>query len=228
LDIQARILNDEKRFNEAYSVAQRAALRPGAEIGDLSRLGDVYEAMKRHDLAADAYGKAAALASAQNLKSELWPLLLLRANALEQSKRWPEAKQALEQALVIAPDQPLLLNFLGYAKLERGEDLDSSEAMIRKASALSPDDASITDSLGWAQFKRGKVADAIATLQRAAEKDPDQAEIQEHLGDALFTSGRRFEARFAWSAALVTAEDEVAARLKGKLASGLTPANAAP
>ncbi len=76
------------------------------------------------------------MATAQGLKTELWPLLLLRANALEQGKRWPEAKQALEQALVIAPEQPLLLNFLGYAKLERGEDLDSSEAMIRKASAL--------------------------------------------------------------------------------------------
>jgi tetratricopeptide (TPR) repeat protein len=227
-DIQARILNDQKRYNEAYSIAQAAASRPDADIADFSRLGDVYEAMKRHDLAADAYGKAAALATAQGLKTELWPLLLLRANALEESKRWPEAKQALEQALVIAPDQPLLLNFLGYAKLERGEDMDASEAMIRKASALSPDDASITDSLGWAQFKRGKVADAIATLQRAAEKDPDQAEIQEHLGDALFTSGRRFEARFAWSAALVTAEDEVVSRLKGKLASGLNPANAAP
>ena len=99
---------------------------------------------------------------------------------------------------------------------------------IRKASQLAPDDASITDSLGWAQFKRGKTDDAIGTLQRAAEKDPDQAEIQEHLGDALFKSGRRFEARFAWAASLVTAEDDVAARVKAKLASGLTPANAAP
>jgi len=100
--------------------------------------------------------------------------------------------------------------------------------MIRKASELAPDDASITDSLGWAQYKRGKIADAIATLQTAAEKDPDQAEIHEHLGDALFSSGRRFEARFAWNAALVTAEDKTAARVKAKLASGLTPANAAP
>ena len=97
--------------------------------------------------------------------------------------------------------------------------MDAAEAMIRKASELAPDDASITDSLGWAQFKRGKVAEAIATLQRAAEKDPDQAEIQEHLGDALFKSGRRYEARFAWNAALVTAEDEIAARVKAKLAS---------
>jgi Flp pilus assembly protein TadD len=100
--------------------------------------------------------------------------------------------------------------------------------MIKKASELAPEDASIIDSLGWAQFKRGKTAEAIATLQKAAEKDPDQAEIQEHLGDALYTSGRRYEARFAWNAALVTAEDEVVGRVKAKLASGLTPANAAP
>jgi len=58
--------------------------------------------------------------------------------------------------------------------------------------------------------------------------DPAQAEIQEHLGDALFTSGRRFEARFAWSAALATADDEETARLKSKIASGLTKATAAP
>jgi Flp pilus assembly protein TadD len=100
--------------------------------------------------------------------------------------------------------------------------------MIRKASQLAPDDASITDSLGWAEFKRGKVEAAIDTLERAAEKDPDQAEIQEHLGDALYKSGRRFEARFAWHAALVTAEDKIAERVKAKLASGLTVGNAAP
>ena len=112
--------------------------------------------------------------------------------------------------------------------LERGEDVDSAEAMIRKASQLAPDDASITDSLGWAQFKRGKVDEAIETLQRAAEKDPTQADIQEHLGDALYTSGRRFEARFAWQAALVSGEDKIAERVKTKLASGLNPGDAAP
>jgi len=100
--------------------------------------------------------------------------------------------------------------------------------MIRKASELAPDDASIIDSLGWAQFKRGKVADAITTLQGAAEKDPGQAEIQEHLGDALFKSGRKYEARFAWNAALVTAEDDIVARVKAKLSNGLNTANAAP
>jgi len=227
-DIQVRILTDEKRLDQAYALAWNAASAPGATIGDFSRLGDVLHSMKRNPESADAYGRAITLAKAQGLKDELWPLLLLQASALEEAKRWPEARAALQEGLTIAPEQPLLLNFLGYAKLERGEDVDAAEAMIRKASELSPEDASITDSLGWAQFKRGKVADAIETLQRAAEKDPDQAEIQEHLGDALFASGRRYEARFAWAASLVTAEDETAGRVKTKLAAGLTPANAAP
>jgi tetratricopeptide (TPR) repeat protein len=227
-DVQVRILNGDKRYNEAYAIAAAAVRDGNAGMNDYSRLGDVLENMGRHVEAADAFGRAATIATQQGLKTELWPLLLLRANALEQANRWSEAKAALQQGLTIAPDQPLLLNFMGYAKLERGEDMDSAEAMIRKASELSPDDASITDSLGWAQFKRGKTNEAIETLQRAAEKDPDQAEIQEHLGDALYKSGRHFEARFAWHAALVTAEDEIAARVKAKLASGLTEANAAP
>ena len=153
---------------------------------------------------------------------------MLKADSLEDAGRWPEAKQALQQALALQPDQPLLLNFIGYGQLERGENMDAAEAMIRKASELAPDDASITDSLGWAEFKRGKVDQAIGTLQKAAEKDPGQAEIQEHLGDALYKSGRRYEARYAWNAALVTAEDEIAARVKAKLAGGLNSANAAP
>jgi len=227
-DVEAKILSENKRFNEAYAIAAASAAAPGAGVSDFSRLGDVLEAMKRNNDAANAYTRAVALAHSQGLKADLWPLLLLQANALEQANRWPEAKQSLQEALTIAPEQPVLLNFLGYAKLERNEDPDSAEAMIRKASELAPDDASITDSLGWAEFKRGKIAEAIGTLQRAAEKDPDQAEIQEHLGDALFKSGRRFEARFAWQAGLVTAEDDVAGRLKAKLAAGLTPTNAAP
>jgi tetratricopeptide (TPR) repeat protein len=227
-DVQVRILTTDKRLGEAYAIAATAAKMPTAGMNDYSRLGDVLEAMDRHQEAADAYGRSIAMANARGLKDNLWPVMLLQANALEEANNWAQAQAVLQQALALAPDQPLLLNFMGYSQLERGENMDAAEAMIRKASELAPDDASITDSLGWAQFKRGKTDEAIETLQRAAEKDPDQAEIQEHLGDALYKSGRRFEARFAWHAALITAEDKVAARVKAKLASGLTTANAAP
>ena len=228
-DVQVRILTDHKRYNEAYALAAASANDPVAGVSAYSRLGDVLESMGRHGEAANAFGRAINLAKAQGLKSDdVWSMLLLQANALEEANRWPEAKAALQQGLALSPDQPLLLNFLGYAQLERGENMDAAEGMIRKASELAPDDASITDSLGWAQFKRGKVDEAIATLQQAAEKDPDQAEIQEHLGDALYKSGRRYEARFAWNAALVTAEEDIATRVKAKLTTGLTTANAAP
>lgn len=227
-DVEVRILTNAKRYDAAYAIAAAAVKQPGAGMNDFSRLGDVLEQMGRHTEAAAAYARSVAIATAQGEKDQLWSLLLLQASAYEQANRWPEAQASLQRGLALAPEQPLLLNFLGYAKLERGEDLDAAEAMIRKASELAPDDASITDSLGWALFKRGKVNEAIETLARAAEKDPDQAEIQEHLGDALYKSGRRFEARFAWHAALVTAEQDIAARVKAKLTSGLTTANAAP
>ena len=186
-------------------------------------LGD----MDRHVEAATAYGEAIAR-SKRGGSDSLWTLYLFRAASLEQAGRWTEAKADLESAMKLQPDNPLLLNFLGYGKLERGEDLDVAEAMIRKASALRPNDASITDSLGWALYKRGRLPEAIATLTRAAAGDPSQSEIHEHLGDALFSSGRRIEARFSWQAALITAKDKAKTRLEDKLETGLTPATAAP
>ncbi len=227
LDSEVRALSNAKRFDEALAVASRAVAGRGATSDDFARLGDVYSSMKRYNEAASAYSRAVALAPRAGT-ARVWPLLLLQASALESANRWPEAKAALGAAIGMAPDEPLILNFLGYAKLVHGEDAKSAEALIRRASALAPDDASITDSLGWALYKQGKVEEAIDVLQKAAVGDPAQAEIQEHLGDALFTSGRRFEARFAWSAALATADEEETARIRSKIESGLTKATAAP
>lgn len=227
LDSEVRILARAKRYPEALRLAQAATNARGSTGSDFARLGDIYSAMDRNNEAAAAYGQALARAD-HNDKEQMWPLLLLQASALESADRWPEAKAALGSAIAIAPDEPLILNFLGYAKLEHGEDLEAAEALIRKASELAPDDASITDSLGWALYKRGRLEEAIEMLQKAAIGDPAQAEIQEHLGDALYAAGRRFEARFAWRAALATAEDEAVARIKSKIDAGLSQATAAP
>lgn len=227
-DTQVRILSGEDRAGEALGIAAAAVREPGATYADWSRLGEVYSALDRYREAADSYTRAIALAGLGNRSVPMWTLYLLQASALKDAGDWPGARAVLERAVAMAPDQPLLLNFLGYAKLEKGEDMDAAEAMIRKASELSPDDASITDSLGWALFKRGKTDEAITVLLSAAEKDPNQAEIQEHLGDALYTSGRRYEARFAWRAGLLTADDKVGKRLQAKIDGGLTAANAAP
>lgn len=227
LDVETRILGDNSDYSRALSRAQAATQAAGAGPHDFTRLANVLGDMERHTEAAAAYGEAINRTE-RGANPELWTLHLLRAASLEQADRWVEAKAELETALKLEPDNALLLNFLGYGKLERGEDLDIAEAMIRKASALRPDDASITDSLGWALFKRGRVDEAIETLSRAAAGDPTQAEIHEHLGDALYSAGRRIEARFSWQAALITAEEQAKSRLERKMELGLNTANAAP
>ncbi|MDP9086333.1 MAG: hypothetical protein M3N02_06165 [Pseudomonadota bacterium] len=229
LDARARTLLKLHRNDEALQLARSAVAARGSDAGDFTRLGDVLEALDRHGESADAYLRAAALMPASGSGSaDAWTAYLLAGSALEDAGRWPEARFAIEKGLKLAPDNPLLLNFLGYARLTHGEDIDSAEAMIRKASMLRPADASITDSLGWALYKRGKLQEAISTLQKAAAGDPAQSEIGEHLGDALYTAGRRYEARFAWRAALVTADAKPAARIQAKIEQGLAPSTAAP
>ena len=226
-DAEVRILTGMGNRDEALARARAfAAATPNADA--YSRLGAALIEREAFGEAAEAYAQALALSATGPASDDAWALHLFRANALESADRWAEAKQEMAAAMALSPDNALLLNFLGYGQLERGENLEEAEAMVRKASALRPDDASITDSLGWAQYKRGRTDEAIATLQRAAEGDPAQAEIHEHLGDALYTAGRRIEARFAWRAALVTAQDEAKKRLDAKLAFGLTPATASP
>ncbi|QIK96093.1 tetratricopeptide repeat protein [Sphingomonas sp. HDW15A] len=227
-DAEVRILLDNGREKEALARAHRtASIAPSADA--FSRLGAVFSRLERQPESAQAYAQAIALAQSRETSDELWALQLYRASALEESGNWPEAKAIMQSALASSPENSLLLNFLGYGMLERGEDIEAAEAMVRKASALKPDDASITDSLGWAQFKRGKVDEAIETLNRAAASDPGQGEIREHLGDALYTAGRRIEARFAWRAALATTEEAAAkARIESKIERGLDKANAAP
>lgn len=227
LDVETRILGDRGDYARALSRAKGATDADGSTPQDYSRLANVLGDMDRHGEAAAAYGEAIERTVAAGGQPS-WTLHLLRAASLEQADRWNEAKAELETAMKLEPDNALLLNFLGYGKLERGEDLDEAEAMIRKASELRPEDASITDSLGWALYKRGRLPEAIATLRKAAAGDHAQSEIHEHLGDALYTAGSRIEARFAWQAALVTAEDEAKSRLERKIEAGLTPANAAP
>jgi tetratricopeptide (TPR) repeat protein len=228
LDVETRLLTDRKQYEAALRRARTATALPGAGPQDYARLANILGDMERHQEAAAAYGEAIRRSTDGRGSNELWTLHLLRAASLEQAGHWPEAKTDLALAMKLEPDNPLLLNFLGYGKLERGEDIDAAEAMIRKASALKPDDASITDSLGWALFKRGRLPEAVETLTRAATGDPGQAEIHEHLGDALYTSGRRIEARFSWRAALVTAEDKMKARIERKIETGLNQTNAAP
>ncbi|SFR78894.1 tetratricopeptide repeat protein [Sphingomonas jatrophae] len=214
---------------QALTEAQAVVARADATSADWVRVGDILSELDRHGEAAEAYGRALTIAEARpEEKDALWTFYLLRGGALEQAKNWAAAKPDLERAAALAPEQPVVLNYLGYAQLERRENLDTAETLIARAARLKPDDASITDSLGWAYYVRGKIPAAVRTLEQAVSAEPGDATMNEHLGDAYWTAGRRVEARYAWRAALVSAADDAAKRIRQKIDAGLTTASAAP
>jgi tetratricopeptide (TPR) repeat protein len=221
------LLVDSDRKDEALSEARAATEAEPAAVDRWAQLGDLLTGMKRHREAAEAYRRALT-AHRGGVDHPQWALWLLAGSALTQSGDWIAARTALEQAYKLAPQQAVVLNFLGYSQLERRENLVEAERLIREASKLQPDDPAITDSLGWVLYVRGDLPRAIELLERAARSEPADAAINEHLGDAYYSAGRRFEARYAWNAALTYAEGAAAARLQAKIAAGLKPELAAP
>lgn len=209
----------------AILLAQTLAAEPGANAERHVRLGRLLADARDFTGAAAAF-KAAQAGYADDAMP--WTLLLFEGSALEQGKRWDEARAVLERAAKIAPNEPVILNYLGYAQIERRQNVDEALTLLKRASALKPQDASITDSLGWAQFVTGNVGAAVPALERAAAGAPSDPTINEHLGDALWTAGRRYEARYAWRAAAIYAEGDIAARLAAKTQEGLKPEYAAP
>lgn len=228
-DRRMTVLVEANRTDEALAEAREATGAAPAAIDNWTRLGDILGQAQRHEEAAAAYGKALDLAKAgAEAQHPLWALWLLRGSALTQAGDWPRGKAALEEARKLAPEQPVVLNFLGYSQLERRENLVEAEKLIGEASRLQPDDAAITDSLGWAHYVRGDVPKAIELLERAAQGQPADAAIAEHLGDAYYSAGRRFEARYVWQAALTYAQGKAIDRLRTKIDTGLRPDLAAP
>ncbi|HEY5711883.1 MAG TPA: tetratricopeptide repeat protein, partial [Allosphingosinicella sp.] len=225
-DQAIRLLAEGGDRDQALVQALAATRSSSAAAADWVQLGEVYNRLDRQADAADAFGRALAARQPHDDQAE-WTLWLMRGGALEQAGNWPEARTALARAYRLAPEQPYVLNYYGYAQLTRRENVDEAERLIREAHRLAPDNNAITDSLGWALYLRGRIPEAIEMLEKAAQGEPSDVEINEHLGDAYFAAGRRAEARFAWRAASVYAEGAAAARINAKIESGLTPQLAA-
>ncbi len=68
----------------------------------------------------------------------------------------------LKRALVLAPNEPTLLNYLGYSWVDQNRNIPEALAMLEKAHTLKPTDGYIADSVGWAYYKLG----AMATRRR--------------------------------------------------------------
>ena len=191
----------------------------------LARLGDILRGRSRWADAARAYDEAIARAGVP-IPAD-WSLFYARGIALERSNRWPQAEADFRRALELSPEQPYVLNYLGYTWVELGQNLAEARGMLERAVELRPNDGNIVDSLGWALFKLGDYPAAVRSLERAVELEPRSSVINDHLGDAYWMAGRRNEAHFQWSRALsLGPEPGEGPRIESKLREGL-PAPAA-
>lgn len=151
-----------------------------------------------------------------------WVLYYARGIAHERLGQWTEAEADFRKALDYKPDQPGVLNYLGYSFLERGENFDEALAMIQRAVSVRPNDGAIVDSFGWALYRLGRYEEAVAPMEKAASLLAVDPVINDHLGDVYWAVGRHVEAQFQWRRALsFDPEEEEAERIRRKLEVGL-------
>jgi tetratricopeptide (TPR) repeat protein len=216
----ARNLDRMDRFEDAEAMLRKMAAERPDDPDPLDELGDILRAHEKFTPAVEAYDQAAARIGP--LQPRHWRLLYARGIALERSKQWPRAEADFLQALTFEPDQPFVLNYLGYSWVEQGQNLDKAEAMIRKAVELRPNDGYIVDSLGWVLFRLGRHDEAVVHLERAVELKPEDPVINDHLGDAYWAVGRQREARYQWMTALDSKpEPELKTAIEQKLERGM-------
>jgi tetratricopeptide (TPR) repeat protein len=183
-------------------------------------LGDTLRGLERYEEAAIAYDKAIALYG-EPTKAQ-WLVYFARGIAYERTKRWDLAEADFRHALKLNPNQPQVLNYLGYSYVEKGKNLTEALDLIERAVAGQPGSGYITDSLGWVEYRLGDYGKAVIHLERAAELEPVDPIVNDHLGDAYWAVGRKLEAEFQWRRALSFKPDEKdAVRIRRKLDVGL-------
>ena len=217
---RAAVLDKLDRPDEAAAVLRRLSdanpdlPQPAAHLGDLLRRRN------RFAEAAAAYDQALSRVPQSGVRD--WPLFYARAIARERAGDWPRAEADLLRALELSPDQPYVLNYLGYTWADQGRNLDRAKAMLLRATELRPQDGNIADSLGWVLFRLGDLRGAVTWLEKAVELEPRSAVINDHLGDAYWAAGRHREARFQWRRALnLDPEPEDTPKIEAKLRDGL-------
>ena len=216
---RASVLLASDKDEAAVEVLQ-ALTRSNAERKEVwAAYADALRRLDRHAEAVEAYDRAIALDG--GAESETWFWVYARGISKEQEGDWPGAEADFRRALELSPEQPQVLNYLGYGLVEQREKLDEALDMIERAVAVRPEDGYITDSLGWVLYRLGRFEDAVAPMERAVMLEPLDPIVNDHLGDVLWAVGREREAEFQWRRALSLGPEEDEARIRRKLEVGL-------
>jgi tetratricopeptide (TPR) repeat protein len=208
------------RTDEAKASLEKLIAANPNDLEAIMALGNVLRGRKQFAECADVYSKGIDIISKPEKSN--WMIYYFRGICFERAKQWPKAEADLKKSLELFPDQPHVLNYLGYSWIDQGINLDEGMRMIKRAVEQRADDGYIVDSLGWAYYRLGNIEEAVKHLERAIELKPEDPTINDHLGDAYWRIGRELEARFQWSHARdLKPEPEDLIKIEQKLKSGL-------
>ncbi len=219
----ALALFDLDRKEEAYAMLDEM----GQDHVDAAiALGDLLRSEERYGDAEVAYSDV--IESIGEPDDVGWRLFYNRGITYERTDRWELAEADFLKALDLSPDQPFVLNYLGYSWVDQGMNLDRAKEMLHKAVEQRPRDGFIVDSLGWAFYRLGDFDQAVEYLERAVELEPGDPVLNDHLGDAYWRVGRVREARYQWDRALtLDPEEKDIIEIEAKLENGLPEADVA-
>ena len=213
-------LDQLDRSDEAKKKLEHVIADHPKDTEAILALGNIQRGRKEFAECADTYAKA--IDTIANPDKSNWVVFYFRGICYERSHQWPSAEADMKKALELFPEQPLVLNYLGYSWVDQGVHLDDGMDMIRRAVEQRPDDGYIVDSLGWAYFRIGNYDEAVKNLERAVELKPDDPTINDHLGDAYWRVGRTLEAHYQWSQAKDLGPDkEDLPKIEAKIKDGL-------
>lgn len=222
---QALVLSEHDQWDEAIRLARDHLAENPESFDALVTLGDLHRNREDYSEALDYYEAAIALRG--DILPEDWFLLFTRAIAYERLGRWAEAEADFLKVLEFRPNEPDVLNYLGYSWIDLGINLEEGRKMIERAVEQRPDSGFIVDSLGWAEYLTGDYEAAVESLERAVFLEPGDPTLNDHLGDAYWKVGREREARFQWNHALgLNPAPEERAKIEAKIEYGYTLAEA--
>lgn len=223
----SEIYETQGKRDDSIAMLNQMAENPLLRVNALVALGDLYRQEEDFKDAFEAYDKA--IADIGELSEEHWPLIYARGMSLERLNNWEQAEKDLMQALNFQPDNPMILNFIGYNWVDKGVHLEKALDYIKRAVDMRPDDGYILDSYGWAHYRLGHYKDAVEWMEKSAAIVPDDATILDHLGDAYWQAGRRDEARYKWLRAHDISHDAAfKVKVQGKIDNGLAQSPTPP
>jgi len=209
-----------EKTEEAKEQLQKLIEARPDDIEAIMALGNIERERKQYAECAETYSRGVKAIPTPTRNN--WTLFYFRGICYERAKDWPKAEADLQKALELYPDQPHVLNYLGYSWVDQRMHLDEGMRMIKRSVEQRPDDGYIVDSLGWAWYRLGNYEEAVKQLERAVELKPVDPTINDHLGDAYWRVGRALEARFQWSHAKdLKPEPEDLKKIEEKIQSGL-------